>query len=249
MRRLVERRLVWAMAVVMLLGLGGVVAAIIITMGVWPAGDGSQGATAAQIVGGGGAPPSYLEPVPIVPGDYVPPWEEAGAMERGIAAVNADSQKGQFFTGTVGEFRLYGFDQPFSVEKKRCVAVDFALVDTLKFNYLLPGTKARGPQYAGVCADGSVQFVLQEFTTRNTSFDIAYEPGERAFGHEASAERISATTIGGRPAVVIRPSTEEGYGRSSAAVATDNGFIGVDAHELPLAETVKIAEGVECASC
>jgi len=34
MRRLVERRLVWGMAVVMLLGLGGAVAAIIITMGV-----------------------------------------------------------------------------------------------------------------------------------------------------------------------------------------------------------------------
>jgi len=249
MARLAKAKLTWAAGVVVLLGVGGAVAAIIITMGLWPVGGDNSQTARGEIIGGGGGPASYLEPVPIVPGDYVPPWEEAGAMERGIAAVNADSQKGQFFTGTVGEFRLYGFDQPFSVEKKGCVAVDFPLVDTLKFNYLPPGTKARSPQYAGVCADGSVGFVLQEFTTRNTSFDIAYEPGERAFGHEASAERISATTIGGRPAVVIQPSTEEGYGRSCAAIATDNGFIIVDAHELPLSETIKIAEGVECASC
>lgn len=249
MARLAKAKLTWAVAAVLLLGvIGGAVAAVVITTGAWPTGGDNAQTPGGQIVGGGG-PPSYLEPVPIVPGDYVPPWEQAAAMERGIAAVNADSQKAQFFTGTVGEFRLYGFDQPFSVEKKRCVAVEFPLVDRLKFNYLPPGTKARSPQYAGVCADGSVGFVLQEFTTRNTSFDIAYEPGERAFGHEASAERISATTIGGRPAVVIQPSTEEGYGRSWAAVATDNGFIIVDAHELPLSETIKIAEGVECASC
>jgi hypothetical protein len=248
MRWLVKRRLIWAMAVVMLLGVVGAIAAVVVVTGLWPTGGESQRAAAGEIIGGGGGPPSYLEPVPIVLGDYVPPWEKAGAAERGMAADIADSKKPRF-AGAVGEFRLYGFDQPFSVEKKRCVAVEFPLVSDLKFNYLPPGTMARGPQYAGVCADGSVQFVLQEFITRNTSFNIGYEPGERAFAHDASAERISAATIGGRPAVVIRPPIEEGFGRSWAAIATDNGFIVVDAHELPLSETIKIAEGVECESC
>jgi len=217
----------------------------------WPSGGGDNPEAAGEIVGGGGSPPIYVEPVRLTDGDYVPPWEASRAAEQGLAADVADSQKPRF-AGTVGEFRLYALEHveaDFSVEKKFCVAVKFPLVSDLKFNYLPPGTMARTPQYAGVCADGSVQFVLQEFMTRNTIFYIGYEPGERAFRHDAPAERISAATVGGRPAVLIRPPIEDGFGRSWVAVATDSGLIVIDAHQLPLSETIKIAEGVKCTGC
>jgi hypothetical protein len=217
----------------------------------WPGGGGDNPGAAAEIVGGGGSPPYYVEPLRLVPGDYVPPWANPEAIERGLAAATLEKQKPQF-TGTVGEFRVYGFEQAIgdpAVEKKRCMVGKFPPAADLKFSYLPPGTFARSPQFAGVCPDGSAAFVMQSFITGHTSFDVLYEPGERAFGHDASAERVSAATIASRPAVMIRPLTEEGFGRSWVAVTTDGGFIVVDARDFPLSETIKIAEGVECTGC
>lgn len=201
---------------------------------------------------GGGAPPYYLEPILLVPGDYVDssfPFE--AVAERGLAVAEAEKDKPKF-QGMVNGFRLYSFERAFedpSVEKNSCVAVEFPLTDELKFNYLPPGTFARSPQFAGKCSDGSTAFVMQSFVTKHGTFDISYQPGERAFGHDASAERVSATTVAGRPGVIIRPLVEEGFGQSWVAFATGNGFIVVDARNLPLSETLKIAEGVKCASC
>jgi hypothetical protein len=127
--------------------------------------------------------------------------------------------------------------------------VDFPLVARLTYEYLPPGTYALSPQSASICEDGSTQQVQQAFTTFNATFDIYFQAGERAFPQEATADRISDEMVADRPAVVIKPLTSEGFGRSHIAMETEKGFIMVDARDLPLSEVLKIAEGVECVDC
>ena len=207
-----------------------------------------------RIIGGGGAEPFYEEPLLLVPGEYVPPWQANGTIESEAALEAAASRKPQL-SGTVNGFRLYGFKATFSnpgIEKKRCAGgkIDrFELASEMAFDYLPPGTSAITPQFAGVCPDGATAFVMQELTTSNTSFDVIYEAGARAFAHDASADRVTAATVGGRRAVVVRPLTEDGLGRSWVAVATPSGLFLIDARRLPLDQTLKIAEGIRCADC
>ncbi len=152
----------------------------------------------------------------------------------------------------VNGFRIYGWEDAArdpSLEQKECVSVSFPIVDFLEFTYLPPGTSLRSPQYAGMCADGSTAWVNQEFESPAASFSIAYELGERAIGTDATAERISGATIGGRPGVIIKPLIEEGNGQSIVAFPLGEGFIVVGASQLPISETLKIAEGVRCVDC
>jgi hypothetical protein len=122
-------------------------------------------------------------------------------------------------------------------------------VDKLVFNYLPPGTAAVTPQQEVVCEDGSVAGAGQHFLTDGPTFDIWYESGERGFPQDAPAERVSAGKVQGRPAVVIRPLTEEGFGRTWVVFTTKNGMIVLDARDMPLDEALKIAEGIRCESC
>ena len=201
---------------------------------------------------GGAMPPYYVEPLQITVGDYLPsdfPLEELS--ERGLAAVEAEKDKPKF-NGIVGDFRLYSFDMAFNdpaIERKRCVVSEFRAVGQLQLAYLPPGTSAATPWYTGYCTDGSMALVMREFLTKHGRFSVAYQGGERAFGHDAPAERISAQTINGRTGVVVRPILDEGFGRLWIAVGTPNGFIVVEAVDLPLAEGIKIAEGVTCDAC
>jgi hypothetical protein len=104
--------------------------------------------------------------------------------------------------------------------------------------------RTRGdPQFAGECSSGSHSFGVRMFD----GFDVIYFAGERAHAHDAPADRVTTGVIQGRKAVIIVPLHERGD-RSWVAFATDNGFISVDSG-LRLEETLKIAEGVKCASC
>jgi len=199
----------------------------------------------------GGAPPEYVEAIPLVEGDYKPPAASTEAGEKYQAAL-ASARSSPQFNGIVGDFRLYGWanvaSDP-SLEQKECVSVDFHEVKVMEYGYLIPGTKMRSPQYAGVCAEGSTAWVVQDFVFGYGTFTIGYELGERAIGHDATADRISAATVAGRPGVVIRPLIEEGNGQSIVAFELDKGFIVVGAQNLPLSETLKIAEGIKCTGC
>lgn len=127
--------------------------------------------------------------------------------------------------------------------------VEWREVKTLVFGYLPPGTATYGPQQEAVCKDGSVGWTGQHFVAFNTTFDIWYESGERAFGQDGAVSRIEAATVQGQPGLVIRPLTEEGFGRTWVVFATSNGMIGADARDMPLDEALKIAEGIRCESC
>jgi hypothetical protein len=190
----------------------------------------------------------------VTAGRYDPPIASPGAFEEGLAANQVDSAKPQF-NGSVAGIRLYSFDgvaRGTAAGKVVCGGgqiKEFRDVKNLSFEYLPPGTYTLGPQSAAICEDGSIASFGQQFSTDTTTFDIWYTAGERAFGHDAPEDRISAGKVNGRDAVIIRPITDAGFGRTWIAEATDNGLLIVDAREMPLTEVQKIAEGVECSGC
>ncbi len=62
---------------------------------------------------------------------------------------------------------------------------------------------------------------------------------------------VSAIEVNGQPAVAVAPEIYEGaeIGQGSVVVDTPNGVIEVVGNTMPLAELVKIAEGLKCSSC
>jgi hypothetical protein len=199
----------------------------------------------------GSGPPQYEQPVLLVPGDYKPPSASSEAQQKWEAGL-AEWKSHPQFNGTLNGFRLYGWEheeQDPGVGQKECVSVTFEEVSVFETTYLLPGTLALGPQYAGICEDGSTAWVARDFTHQYGTFSVGYELGEKAIGNDATEERVSAITVVGRPGLLIAPQTEEGNGQSVVAYALDKGFIIVGATGLPADETIKIAEGVECPGC
>ena len=201
---------------------------------------------------GGITPPMYDEPVLLTEGDYLPPdfpFDEIA--DQGQALAYADAQK-PTLEGIIAGVRLYSvarsFEDP-SIEKKRCVVEEFREAKDLEFTYLPGGTYANGPQYAGICAGGEVALIMREFSTKHGSFDIVFEYGEAALGHDSPAERVKEVTIGDHDAVVISPVMEEGFGRGWVSYATANGILTMDGRNLPTDELVKMAGGVQCSVC
>jgi hypothetical protein len=98
-----------------------------------------------------------------------------------------------------------------------------------------------------VICKGIVAYVERQWIIRDEGahFFIARRQGEQAIDTHASADRISAATVGGKPAVLVEPIMPGGYGQCAVIVAEDFGITIVSASGLPLAETVKIAEGLE----
>jgi len=201
---------------------------------------------------GGASPPVYQRPVALTDGDYWPedvPFDAAAS--RGLAAADAEKQKAPF-EGTVAGIRLYSFAHSFadpSVDRQWCVVGSFVEASELTIGYLPGGTYANGPEYAGVCSDGSVSFVEREFTTKHGTFDVILYYGEPAFGHDASADRVSRQSIEGVESVVISPLTDEGFGRGWAARATPKGVLIVDGRNLPVSELTRVLGGVTCSDC
>jgi hypothetical protein len=200
-----------------------------------------------HVIGGGGTPPHYAEPVPLTDGDYFPSdFDFQEVAKRGESAAAADALK-TTFEGEIAGFRLHS-DAP-NAANFLCVVHEFPAADLLSIEYLPPGTFAQGPQYAGACKDGSFSFVMQEFATKHGSFQVVLKFGERVFWQDASADRVKETTVDGQPAVLIEPVLDEGFGRSWGALATSSGGIIVDANNLPSSEVLKILEGVRCVDC
>jgi hypothetical protein len=206
----------------------------------------------ARVIGGApgsDVPPTYERPVDlrVFAGPELPDRYPRYTPEQYEAALEASRGLRQF-EGEVNGFRLYSFEHAYtdpSVERKFCVTQEWPLMQVLTYYYLPVGTHASGPQFAGKCADGALNFVMQEFD----NFQVVYQPGERAFGHDASAPYVGEATIQGRSAVVIAPLLEDGFPRAWVAFAADNGFVLVDGRGLPLPEVLKIAEGVRCEGC
>jgi hypothetical protein len=113
-------------------------------------------------------------------------------------------------------------------------------------SYLPPGAEETSSALPPVICKGTVAYVQRDWNMPGDGlFFIARREGQRVIDIDASAERVSPTTIGGKPAVLVAPLAADGYGPSAAIVAEEFGLTVVSAVDLPLKETVKIAEGLE----
>jgi hypothetical protein len=201
---------------------------------------------------GGGAVPTYADPVLLKDGDYWPsdvPFASVAAA--GAVLASQDAQK-PAFEGAVAGIRLYSFAHASAdptVDRKWCVVGNFVTNDSLSIGYLPGGTFANGPEYAGICPDGSISFVEREFTTKHGSFDVMFYNGEAAFGHDASVDRVTQQSFNGTNGILISPVGPAGFGRGWAAVRTAHGVVIVDGRNLPADELSKILGGVTCSSC
>jgi len=112
--------------------------------------------------------------------------------------------------------------------------------------YLPPGAEEQPSMWPPVICKGVVAYVDRVWIVRGKGdfFIIRYQ-GEQAMDISASADRVSAATVGGKRAVLVAPITPDGYGQSSVILAEDFGITIVSADGLPLEETVKIAEGLQ----
>ncbi len=192
---------------------------------------------------GGGSVPTYKDPQLLKDGDYWPsdlPFASVAA--QGQARASQDAAK-PVFEGNVAGIRLYSFAHAASdpsVDRKWCVVGNFVENNSLTIGYLPGGTYANGPEYAGVCPDGSISFVERSFTTKHGSFDVVYYSGEPAFGIDASADRVGQQAVSGVDGIVVQPVGPNGFGRGWAALATPHGVLIVDGRNLPVDELSKI---------
>jgi hypothetical protein len=202
---------------------------------------------------GPGIPPSHRRPVVLTEGDYLP--EYLPSIQTGPTSAEAALQtEGNLdtFEGELNGIRLYSQNRAFydpSISKKGCPLREYAIEDRVSFGYLPGGTSAMSPQYSAICRDGSVGWTAQAFLTKHGSFDVVYDHLDPAFAHEAPRERVETGTLRGLPAVVIAPPGEGIFGGSTVAVVVPGGTLLLYAHDLPLAESLKIIEGIECEGC
>jgi hypothetical protein len=199
------------------------------------------------------APPSYQNPVVLTEGDYFPeylPYIRSGPTSAD-SALRAESSV-DAFEGEVNGIRLYSQERAFyglSEDKKGCPVQEYSIGDVVTFGYLPGGTFAAGPQYSAICEDGSVGWTTQNFDTKHGTFTVVYDHLEPAFAHRAPHTRVESRTLRGHPGVIIEPPGEGIFGRSNVAVVVPGGMLLLDAFDLPLAESLKIIEGIECDGC
>jgi hypothetical protein len=194
----------------------------------------------------------YDEPVPVEPGEYESPGGRPEAAQRGMEAYAAEKDEPRF-AGVLNGIELGDWARLDEVIREHCrgggLSADLKEVSGLSYGYLPPGTAAWGPQVARYCENGDLSSVSQEFLVTNASFVIRYKAGKPFVAHDAPERRVAAASLDGNRAVVIRPITEEGFGRSWVAFLAGDGLIEVEGRDLPVEQTMKIAEAIKCDLC
>ena len=110
--------------------------------------------------------------------------------------------------------------------------------------YLPAGAEEIPPSFGPTICKGIAAFVQRDWVIRGKGdFYIIRYQGEHAVEVDAAADRLSAATVAGKPAVLVKPLLE-GYDYSTVILAEDFGHTTV-AGFLPLDEIVKIAEGLK----
>jgi len=163
------------------------------------------------------------------------------------------------FEGVVNGIRLYSLDAGPDVQRKDACsdakpeeAEELTMSDVAGTpmeiipTYLPLGAEEQPPMWPPVICRGVVAYVDRVWIVpgKGDFFIIRYQ-GEQAIDIDASAGRVSAATVAGKPAVLVAPLAPDGFGPSTVIVAEDFGITIVFADGLPLEETVKIAEGLQ----
>ncbi|MCJ7509549.1 MAG: hypothetical protein MUP14_01490 [Dehalococcoidia bacterium] len=163
------------------------------------------------------------------------------------------------FEGVVNGIRLYSLASGADVQRKDTCsdakpeeAEELTMSDVVGTpmeivpTYLPPGAEEVAPMEPPVACKGIVVSVQRWWTMRGKGdFFITRRQGEQAMQIDTSADRVSTATVGGKPAVVVAPLAPDGFGPSVVIVAEDFGLTYVVGLDLPLEETMKIAEGLK----
>jgi len=162
------------------------------------------------------------------------------------------------FEGVVNGIRLYPTDAEAAVQRES--ACNYVKPEELEYvtmsdvagtpmdivpTYLPAGAEEVAPMWPPMVCKGIVANVERQWIIRSKGFFIiSRRQGEQAIDTDASADRVSAATVGGKRAVLVAPLTREGYGYSMVILAEDFGLSVIGADGLAIDETIKIAEGL-----
>ena len=190
----------------------------------------------------------WVPPAPTVP----PPLAELDRLRQ----EEASKPK---FEGVLNGIRIYPPDAPPEEEpKSACTGAkpeevqhsDMSAVAgtpmEIVSTYLPAGAEEVPPTFGPVVCKGIVAWVERSWWLPGKGdFNIRRSRGEHAAPISVPAERLSAATIGGKPAVLKKPLVE-GYDSAAVYLAEDFGMTVVSGAALGLSmdEMVKIAEGL-----
>ena len=163
------------------------------------------------------------------------------------------------FEGVVNGIRLYSLDAGPDVQRKDACsdakpeeAEELTMSDVAGTpmeiipTYLPPGAEEVDPMEPPVACKGIVANVQRWWIIRGKAdFYVSRRQGEQAIATDASAERVSAATVGGKSAVLVAPLAPDGFGQSAVIMAEDFDITIVSGLDLPMEETMKIAEGLQ----
>jgi len=188
----------------------------------------------------------WVPPTPTVP----PPLAE---LER-LRQEEASKPK---FEGVLNGIRFYARDAPAEEQRKSpctdakpeevqhpdmsaAVGTPMEIVPA----YLPAGAEENPPTFGPVVVcKGIVAWVERRWGVPGGDFNIIRQQGERATPIDVPAERLSSATVGGKPAVLVKPLVE-GYDFATVYLAEDFGITVVSVFGLSMEETIKIAEGL-----
>lgn len=215
-----------------------------------------------RVVVGGACPPAT--PAAIEPRPTPPPTEAVATpsipagLERWLRLRQEEAAKPRF-EGVVNGIRLYPTDAEPAVQRKdACTGSGGQGAEDVPMSavagtpmeivptYLPAGAEEIHDVFGPTVCKGVLVHVERRWVIRDKGANVVIYrwQGEHATPIDAPAERVSAATVGGKPAVVVKPLVE-GYDYAAVYLAEDFGITTVVGDGLSLEETIKIAEGLK----
>jgi hypothetical protein len=179
------------------------------------------------------------------------------ASRAELERLRAEDEAKPKFEGTINGLRFYPSDakdipapewactnaKPEEVQHPDMSAIEGSPLEIVP-TYLPAGAEEIPPSFGPTICRGIVAFVQRDWVIRGIGdFYIIRYQGEHPVEVDAAPDRVSAATVAGKPAVLVKPLLD-GYDYSTVIIAEDFGHTTV-AGFLPLDEIVKIAEGLK----
>jgi hypothetical protein len=161
------------------------------------------------------------------------------------------------FDGEINGFRLYDFDgasKDVEFPNIWCNARQEQIDEAFRLEYApqtVPSSYFEERPYRWTCVDGSPGMLTQRFTSAGGTWTVVYNYLSKAIPSLATEDRVSGGSIQGKPAVIAAPEGADGKGTSFVAFDYAGGWIAIEVTDLPLEETLTIAEGISlvCEDC
>ncbi len=232
--------------------LAGIIALSLVTGDDRPASIRNNNPGMTQVVSapaaGGGGPELYPEPRRVTEGDWTPvTWDDIPGPNDKVPEERVYYQVGEVING----IRIT--DGGGNGGSACPDAVPSEAPSTLKVTYLPPNTFEMAKPQMWQCGGGAVAAVMLRYSIgeRGLAFiDVNYArlAGEPQAVGTGPVEPI---VVNGQAAVAVHPAIFKGkeIGQGSVVIVTKNGAIEVIGSSIPMAETIKIAQGIRCEAC